>query len=89
MTDKEILYQMLEREIRNILNIINPTLSVFSGTATKYDINYIDPYVDAFMDDGSNIQTAAASEFVKQEVNDKIKDFITKFNSEKQMNNDL
>ena len=26
MTDKEILYQMLEREIRNLLNIINPKL---------------------------------------------------------------
>ena len=41
------------------------------------------------MDDGCHIQTAAASEYVKQEVNDKIKDFMAKFNSEKQMNNDL
>ena len=80
---------MLEREIRNLLNIINPALSVFSGTAAKYVINYIDPYVDAFMDDGCHIQTAAASEYVKQEVNDKIKDFMAKFNSERQMKNDL
>jgi hypothetical protein len=55
MTDKELLYQMLDREVKNIIDIAAPQFRMFSGTATNYIISLIDPYVDAFLSpaDGS------------------------------------
>lgn len=55
MTDKELLYQLLEREVKNIIELAAPQFKMFSGTASNFLISLIDPYVDAFLSpaDGS------------------------------------
>lgn len=82
MNDKELLYQIINREVSNVLIQINPTLALFSNTATNYIINFIDPYVTAFLAGGEKINTQAAGAFVKEEVNEKVDAFIKKFESE-------
>jgi hypothetical protein len=61
MNDKELLYQMLQREIINILEGVAPQFKMFSGVATNYVIELIDPYVTAFLspDDGTLNKKAA------------------------------
>jgi hypothetical protein len=80
MTDKEILYQMLQREINSLLESAAPQFKIFSGAATKYIIDLVDPYVSAFLspDDGS-LNEKAASEFLKQETSEKINKFLKEF----------
>lgn len=78
---------MLSREISNILIGINPTFGMFTNVATNYVINMIDPYVDAFLSNGSQINTKAAGSFIKQEINNKVDEFMKKFEAES--NNDL
>jgi hypothetical protein len=80
MTDKEILYQMLQREVNSLINAVLPQFKMFSGTATNYIIDIIDPYVSAFLspDDGS-LNKKAAGEFLKQETNEKINKFLKDF----------
>lgn len=89
MTDKELLYQMLDREISNLLGGFSPALKGFSGMVTNYVIRYIDPYVDAFIS-GGKINTSAASEYLKDETNKKIEEYMNRFKLEqKELNNDL
>jgi hypothetical protein len=80
MTDKELLYQMLQREIADIVNTAAPQFRMFSGMASNYLIELIDPYVDAFLspDDGK-LNKSAAGEFLKQETNEKINKFLKDF----------
>jgi hypothetical protein len=87
MNEKEILYQILSREISNILVGINPTFGMFTNVATNYVINMIDPYVDAFLSKGSGINTQAAGSFIKEEINNRVDKFMQKFEAER--NNDL
>lgn len=86
MTDKDILYQIIGREVSNILGSLNPTFRMFSNAATGYVISIIDPYVDAFLS-GGQINTKAASGFIKQEISSKIDEFMKSFEAER--NNDL
>jgi hypothetical protein len=88
MSEKEILYQMLSREISNILVGVNPAFGMFTNVATNYVINMIDPYVEAFLSAGSNINTNAAGSFIKEEINTKVDEFMKKFEAMKN-NNDL
>ena len=81
MSDKEILYQMLSREIDNILSR-NPMFRMFSGPISNWVISIVDPYVDAFYMGTQNLNTEAASRFVKSEISSKVDDFITKFKEE-------
>jgi hypothetical protein len=80
MTDKELLYQMLQREISNLVESTVPQLKMFSNSASNYIITLIDPYVDAFLspDDG-NLNQKAAGAFLKQETNEKIDKFLKEF----------
>lgn len=81
--EKDILYQMLSREIDNFLLGFGPLANVFSSSIKSYIFNFIDPYVNAFLFPNSDkINTKAASSFIKEEVNNKINDFLKKFNSE-------
>lgn len=89
MTDKDILYQMISREVDNLLGMYVPGLRVFSGTITKYIVNFIDPYVNAFFGEDTGINTEAAGEFVKSEVNEKVQDFMKKFEAEKKLKNGM
>jgi hypothetical protein len=88
MSEREILYQMLSREISNILGGINPTFRMFSDMATRYVIQIIDPYVSAFMSDGKEMNVKAAGTFAKQEINEKIDKFMKQF-EEETIKNDL
>jgi hypothetical protein len=83
MTDKELIYQILEREVKNILLSINPTFAMFSPMACNAIENFIDPYIDAFCMGTSRINTEAAGSFIKTEVNEKVDAFIKQFNKER------
>jgi hypothetical protein len=80
MSDKELLYQMLQREINSFIETTVPQFRMFSNVATNYVIEMIDPYVSAFLspDDGTLNKTAAA-EYLKQETNEKITKFLKDF----------
>lgn len=82
MTDKELLHQMLQREVINLIESAAPQFRMFSGIASDYVFNLIEPYVDAFLspDDGS-LNKKAASAFLKQETNEKIDRFLKDFES--------
>ena len=85
MNDKEILYQMLSREIDNLLGK-NQMLRLFSDPIKSWIINYIDPYVNAFFMGTTKINSEVAGTFVKEEFNNKINDFIKKFEEERGKN---
>lgn len=71
--DKEILYNIVKREIGNLMAGF-PVLNMFSDTVSDYVIRYIDPYISAFMTNGK-INTEQLTAFTKQEVNEKIEKF--------------
>lgn len=83
MTDKEIFYSMLSREIDNLL-AGNPSIGFLSGVVKKWVFRYIDPYVSLFMD-GDEMQTEIASAYVKEELSNKINEFKRKFEEEKEV----
>lgn len=82
MNEKDLFYQVLSREVSNFLGSINPAFRMFSSTVTNYLINFIEPYVNAFTNIDGEINTKAASKFVEQEVSEKVKAFIDKFEAE-------
>jgi hypothetical protein len=82
MNDKDILYSIIDRYIDNLL-IRNPSLSFLSGPIKKWVYNYIDPYVNLFVED-DDLQVDIASGFVKQELTDKIDIFKKKFKEYKE-----
>lgn len=82
MNEKELLYQVLNREISNILGRMNPAFRMFSSTIATYIINFLDPYVDAFTSPEGDINTKAAKGFIKEEVNAKVEAFMKKFEAE-------
>jgi hypothetical protein len=77
MSEKEIVYSILGREIDNLLGG-NPSSSFLSGVVKKWIFNYIEPYVNLFMD-GDIVQADMATAFVKEEMNAKIDNFKKKF----------
>jgi hypothetical protein len=83
MTDKELLRQMLQREIVNLVENAAPQFRMFSGVAANFVFDYIEPYVDAFLspDDGA-LNKRAAGAFLKQETNEKIDKFLKEFEEE-------
>ena len=77
MTDKDLLKQMLSREILNLIDAVAPQFRMFSGMATNYVFEYLEPYLDAFMSpDEGTINKKAAGAFLKQETNEKIDKFL-------------
>jgi hypothetical protein len=83
MTDEEILYQMIERNINQALTMLNPSLRMFSGTMTKYTMEILDPYIKGFMNnDTGHLNSKAATAFIKEETNKKIEDFMKRFEEE-------
>lgn len=80
MTEKEIFYSMLGREIDNLLSG-NPAASFLSGIVKNWVFKYIDPYVNLFME-GEKLQEDVAAAFVKEEISSKIENFKKKFKEE-------
>lgn len=82
-TDKQILYNIITREVHNFVLGV-PMLSVFEGIIVNYIINYIDPYVNAFIDQNNQeLDVDQLSSFTQQEVNEKIQKFKNFYNKEK------
>lgn len=71
--DKEVLYNIIRREIDNILSNF-PLLGMFSESISNYVINYIDPYISAFIVKGQ-LDTNQLSAFANSEISTKIKEF--------------
>jgi hypothetical protein len=83
MTYRELLYQMINRSINNTLNSVNPGLRMFSGTMTKYTMDFLEPYIAGFMNpDTGHINSPAATAFMKEETSKKIEDFMKRFEEE-------
>lgn len=83
MDEKQLLYQFLGREIDSIIDNICPGLHIISGTIKNYLFNYIDPYVDIFFMGGKQLNTTAVKDYATKEVTDKIKDFVKKYEDER------
>lgn len=81
-SDKEILYSMLDREIDNLL-FRNPMLGMFSGAIKNYVHNFLDPYLNFFME-GNSLQVDMAASFANQEMAKKVEDFKKSFISLKE-----
>jgi hypothetical protein len=89
MSEKDIFYQFLGREIDNMIAVYVPSLNLLSGAIKNYIFNIINPYVDLFFiggTDSGKLNVRAAGEFAKQEVNEKIKNFIDKYEKENKDN---
>lgn len=80
MTDKDIFYSMLSREIDNLLST-TPSISFLGGAIKNWVFKYIDPYVDLFME-GDTFQADVATAFVKEEMSSKIENFKKQFKME-------
>lgn len=79
--DKEVLYNMVSREIANSLQGI-PFFSAFAPTISSWVIAFIDPYIDAFTVDNNKINTKQLSSFVSKELEDKINKFKAQYEEE-------
>ena len=90
MTDKEIFFQVLFREVDNFLaNFNNPLVAVFSDPVKHYLEKFLDPYVDAFSYPPKNeINAEIASEFLKEEANEKIENFKKRFEKTRELRKD-
>ena len=86
--DKAILYSMLEREISNALRSLPPIFSMFEGTITTAVIQWIDPYVSAFVKPNKEIDAEELSTFVSEEAINRINNFKEKYRKEKEDNNE-
>ena len=82
ISDKDILYSMVRREISNLLQGI-PIFSAFEGTISSFVIQWIDPYISAFIGDDNQINTEQLSAFVSEEVTNKIKNFKERYNRDR------
>jgi hypothetical protein len=82
ISDKDILYSMVRREISNLLQGI-PIFSAFEGTISSFVIQWIDPYISAFIGDDNQINTEQLSAFVSEEVTNKINEFKERYNRDR------
>jgi hypothetical protein len=83
MDERALLRQMIQRSINNALLSINPSLRMFSGALTNYAMEYLEPYISGFMNpDTEQINTKAATAYLKEETNKKIEDFMKRFEKE-------
>lgn len=80
MSEKEIFYSILSREIDNLLGL-TPASAFIGNIVKKWIFNYIDPYVNLFME-GETMDEDMAAAFVKEEMSSKIENFKKKFKEE-------
>lgn len=86
MTDKELIYQILNREISNLLNNFNPSFRLLAPTITNYIMNTVDPYINAFTNADGELNAKAAAGYLKEETNRKIEDYLRKFEKDSETN---
>lgn len=71
---KEIIHNILRREIHNIVQGV-PMIGVFEGLIANYIITAIDPYIDAFTGENQKVDINQLSSYANYEVNNKIAKF--------------
>lgn len=86
ISDKDILYSMINREISNLLQG-TPIFSPFERTISSFVIQLIDPYISVFINSDNSIDSEQLSAFVSEEAINKINAFKEKYNSKKGLNN--
>jgi hypothetical protein len=87
MSDKDLFFQLLEREIDNLVRGFGPWGSLVSQPVKNAMFKFIDPYIDAFfIGDSTKINSRAASAFLKSEINEKIEKFVRNFEDERNNN---
>lgn len=84
--DKQILYNVITREVHNLVQGI-PMLGLFENAIANYIIKYIDPYVNAFTE-GGTLDIDQLSSFTSQELNNKIAEFKKSYKKEMINNED-
>ena len=82
MNDRELIRQILNREVSNIVGQISPSFRLFAPAISNYVMDYIDPYITAFLDSDGKIMTNAAKQYLKDETNRKIDEYIKKFETD-------
>lgn len=82
ISDKDILYSMIKREVSNLLKGI-PIFAPFEGTINSFVVQLIDPYINAFIGDDNRIDSEQLSAFVSEEALNKISRFKEKYNKTK------
>lgn len=81
ISEKDMLYSMLEREISNLLSGV-PIFAAFEGVISSFVIQLIDPYVSAFVGNDNKLDTEQLSAFVSEEALNKINNFKMKYRKE-------
>lgn len=77
MNDKEILYNILSRELDNLIAKY-PVAYLFKDNIKSWVFNYIEPYMNFFME-GERMDVEMASSFVEEELTNKLAAFKAKF----------
>lgn len=81
--DKQVLYNVIEREVHNLMVENFPGLGMFEGVITNYILKYIDPYVNAFIEGPyQRLDIEQLSSFTEAEVSDKIARFKESYKQE-------
>lgn len=80
MDEKQLLYQIISREIGNLLGSINPSFKFFAPMIMNYLEQLTSQYLDKFISpDDDKLNAKAVASFAKQETNKKIDEFLKKF----------
>lgn len=83
MTEKELLYQVLNREITNILGSFGPGFRLLAPSVTNFLMSWAEPYINAFSSpDTGKINKKAAAAYLKEETSQKIDEFLKRFAEE-------
>lgn len=80
-TSKEILHNMIRREVHN-LTVGIPMISVFENLIANYIISAVDPYINAFTGEDQQVNVNQLSSYAEYEVKNKIAKFKENFNKE-------
>lgn len=75
--EKELFYQVLDRQIDNIIGSVAPQFGTFSGIVKSKIHGFIAPYVEAFTDDGT-VDVETSSAFLKEKALTEIENFKKK-----------
>lgn len=78
--DKTVLYNIIKRNISNLCSK-SPIFWTFKDTISNYVINYIDPYVNAFLDNGK-LDIDMTANFAAEEINSRIQKFKEEYKKE-------
>lgn len=76
LIDKEVVYNVLAREIHNILQNI-PMAGLFENAIINYVFNFAEPYINAFSapTDRKKVDIDQLSNYASYEIKNRVEDF--------------